>query len=277
MNFKQALKEKVYLWQFKNKISMKKQIFRILSGGLMTVALLFASCHSSYKVTRVEGGRIPVDSTWDAEPDAEAMALLAPYKKQIDSVMCRVVGTAEMSMDRFRPESLLSNLIADVLREAAAEVQGTPADMGLINIGGIRNSLTEGAVTIENVFEILPFENSLCLLTMKGSDMKQLFENIAVRGGEGVSGIQMEITKSGKLLRALIGGKPVDDERTYTVATVDYLADGNDGMTALMQAGKRVCPKGATLRGLFAKYVERHTAAGKKITSRMEGRVTIKE
>lgn len=256
---------------------MKKQIFRFLSGGIMTVALLLASCHSSYKVARMEGGRIPVDSTWDVEPDAEAMALLAPYKQQIDSVMGRVIGTAGVSMDRFRPESPLSNLIADVLREVAMEVQGAPADMGLINMGGIRNSLSEGPITIENIFEVLPFENSLCVLTMKGTAMKLLFDNIAVRGGEGVSGIELEITKEGKVLRALVGGKPVEDDRTYTVATVDYLADGNDGLTAFMQADKRVCPQGATVRDIFTKYVERHAAAGKKITSRMEGRVIIKE
>ncbi|AVM58794.1 5'-nucleotidase [Bacteroides heparinolyticus] len=256
---------------------MKKQIFRFLSGGIMTVALLLASCHSSYKVARMEGGRIPVDSTWDVEPDAEAMALLAPYKQQIDSVMGRVIGSAEVSMDRFRPESPLSNLIADVLREVAMEVQGAPADMGLINMGGIRNSLSEGPITIENIFEVLPFENSLCVLTMKGTAMKLLFDNIAVRGGEGVSGIELEITKEGKVLRALVGGKPVEDDRTYTVATVDYLADGNDGLTAFMQADKRVCPQGATVRDIFTKYVERHAAAGKKITSRMEGRVIIKE
>jgi 2',3'-cyclic-nucleotide 2'-phosphodiesterase (5'-nucleotidase family) len=167
-------------------MNMKKQTFSLLAGAVLAVALLLVSCHSSYEVTKVEGGRIPMNSVWDAEPDAEAVALLAPYKARMDSVMYHVVGTAEMSMDRFRPESLLSNLIADVLREAAVEVLGKPADMGLINIGGIRNSLTEGDITTENIYEILPFENSLCVLTMKGSAMKHLFENIAVRLGEGV-------------------------------------------------------------------------------------------
>ena len=132
---------------------MKKQTFSLFSGAVLAVALLLVSCHSSYEVTKVEGGRIPMNSVWDAEPDAEAVALLAPYKARMDSVMYHVVGTAEMSMDRFRPESLLSNLIADVLREAAVEVLGKPADMGLINIGGIRNSLTEGDITIENIYE----------------------------------------------------------------------------------------------------------------------------
>lgn len=189
--------------------------------------------------------------------------------------MYSMVGTAEMSMDRYRPESLLSNLVADVLREAAVDVLGKSADMGLVNVGGIRNVLTEGPITTENIYEILPFENSLCILSMKGSAMKHLFENIAARYGEGVSGVQLEVSKDGKLLQATIGGKPVEDEKMYTVATIDYLADGNDGMTAFLQADKRECPDDATLRGLFMDYVKRQTAAGKKITSRMEGRVTI--
>jgi 2',3'-cyclic-nucleotide 2'-phosphodiesterase (5'-nucleotidase family) len=255
---------------------MNRQTINLLSGAFLSAALLLTSCHTSYEVVKAEGDRIPMDSTWDAAPDAEAVALLAPYKAKIDSVMYSVVGTAEMSMDRYRPESLLSNLVADVLREAAVGVQGKPADMGLVNVGGIRNVLTEGPITTENIYEILPFENSLCILTMKGSAMKQLFENIAVRGGEGVSGIQLEISKDGKLLQATIGGKPVADEQVYTVATIDYLADGNDGMTAFLQADKRECPEGATLRGLFMDYVKQQTAAGKKITSRMEGRVIIK-
>lgn len=254
---------------------MKRQTFKLLSGALLAVALLFTSCHSSYEVTKVEGGRIPIDSTWDAKSDAEAVALLAPYKAKIDSVMYSMVGTAEMSMDRYRPESLLSNLVADVLREAAVDVLGKSADMGLVNVGGIRNVLTEGPITTENIYEILPFENSLCILSMKGSAMKHLFENIAARYGEGVSGVQLEVSKDGKLLQATIGGKPVEDEKMYTVATIDYLADGNDGMTAFLQADKRECPDDATLRGLFMDYVKRQTAAGKKITSRMEGRVTI--
>lgn len=241
----------------------------------LAVMLMLTSCHSAYEVTKVEGDRIPIDSTWDAKPDAEALALLAPYKAKVDSIMYHVVGTAAMSMDRYRPESPLSNLVADVLRESAADVLGKSADVGLVNVGGVRNLLTEGPITTENIYEILPFENSLCVLTVKGSVLKMLFENIAAKGGEGVSGIQLKITRDGKLLQGTIDGKPVVDDQLYTVATIDYLADGNDGMIAFPQAENRECPKDATLRGLFMKYVERQTAAGKQIASRIEGRVTV--
>lgn len=243
----------------------------------MAVAVLLTSCRSAYEVTKVEGGRVPMDTVWDAEPDVEALALLAPYKAKIDSIMCSVVGTAEISMDRSRPESLLSNLVADVLRESAVEVLGKPADVGLVNVGGIRNSLTKGPITTANVYEILPFENSLCVLELKGSVLKQLFENIAAKGGEGVSGIQLRISKDGKLLQGSVAGKPVEDTRIYTLATIDYLADGNDGMAALPQADKRECPEGATLRSLFMKYVKTQAVAGREVTSRMEGRVIVED
>ena len=123
---------------------------------------------------------VAIDSTWDVNPDAEAMALLAPYKAKVDSIMLRVVGTAEVSMDKGAPESLLSNLVADVLRNAAGQVLGKPADMGLINMGGLRNVLTEGPITCENIYEILPFENSLCVLTMKGVYLKELFNHSVI-------------------------------------------------------------------------------------------------
>ena len=164
-------------------------------------------------------------------------------------------------------------MVADVLRESATSVLGRPADMGLVNVGGIRNSLTQGPVTVANAFELLPFENSLCVLTVKGSVLKRLVEQIAARGGEGVSGIRMVIDEANKLKKVSIAGKPLDEEAHYTVATVDYLAEGNDGMSALIQADKRVCPEGLTLRSLFIEYVKRQTAAGKKIAAQVEGRV----
>ena len=184
-----------------------------LAVTLLACVCALASCRTEYEVTKVEGARVAMDAAWDAEPDKDALALLEPYKAGVDSVMGEVKGVAAVSMDRFRPESPLSNLIADVLRQAAADVLGRPADVGLVNVGGIRNVLTEGDITTQNIYEILPFENSLCVLTLKGSTLRELFENIAYRLGEGVSGIHLEVSEDRKLLSATIGGRPVDDEK----------------------------------------------------------------
>lgn len=248
-----------------------------ISFAAFVFALLATSCRPSYEVTHVEGTTIPVDTTWDAAPDAEAVALLAPYKAKVDSMMQHVVGQAAVDMDRYRPESPLSNLVADVLRQAAVPVIGREADMGLVNMGGIRAPLSHGAVTTADIYEILPFENSLCVLTLKGSVLRSLMGDIARRGGEGVSGVSLTISRDGKLLNATVGGRSIEDERLYTVASIDYLADGNDGMYSLLGADARQCPPDATLRSLFMNYVEQQTAQGKALTSGTEGRITVKE
>lgn len=134
---------------------MKNNYLQFIAGAAGAALLMLSSCHSSYEVTKAEGGMQRIDSTFDISPDAEAVALLAPYKAKIDSVMYRVVGVAGISMGKGQPESLLSNLVADVLREAAAQVLERPADMGLVNLGGLRNVLTEDlllAVTFTKYF-----------------------------------------------------------------------------------------------------------------------------
>ena len=112
----------------------------------MAVVLLacvcgLVSCRAEYEVTKVEGTRVAMDATWDAEPDKDALALLEPYKAGVDSVMGEVKGVAAVSMDRFRPESPLSNLIADVLRQAAASVLGENGFLSVLFNAGIANEL----------------------------------------------------------------------------------------------------------------------------------------
>ena len=261
---------------------MKQTYVKYLIVAALAGGILFTSCRTTreatahYQVAKVEGSMIKIDSAWDANPDKRTTEVLKPYKDKIDGMMYEVIGTSEMKMDKGGPESLLSNLVASVLQQAAAPVLGKPADMGLVNMGGLRNILPAGDITVGTVYEILPFENSLCVMKMKGTHLKALLTSIASLKGEGVSGIRMEITKDGKLLNATVGGQPIDDNKLYTVATIDYLADGNGSMEAFLQADDRVCPEGATLRGLFLDYVRQQTAAGKKITSALDGRITVK-
>lgn len=259
------------------KQSYTKSLFGIALAGLF----LFTACHSTREVAvspvqivQTEGSMIPMNNRWDASPDAQAVALLKPYKAKIDSMMYEVIGVCTQTMEKGKPESELSNLVAEVLRQAAVQTQGKPADMGLVNMGGLRNILPAGDITVGTVYEILPFENSLCVVTLKGAYLKELLTAIASLGGEGVSGVRMKI-KDKELVGALVGGQPIEDEKLYTVATIDYLADGNGSMVALTKGVKRDCPEGATLRGLFLDYVKKQTAAGHKITSEKDGRISL--
>jgi 2',3'-cyclic-nucleotide 2'-phosphodiesterase (5'-nucleotidase family) len=251
---------------------MNKQVIKMVC---MAGLLLLGSCRPAYRITNVEGSMTPIDSTWDAAPDAEAVGLLEPYRAEIGKVMYRVIGTSATAMEKGRPESLLSNLVADILKLSAANVLGQPADIGLVNMGGLRANLPAGDITIDNIYEICPFENSLCVLTLTGAEVKSFCQDVARVGGAGVSGVELQITRDGKLLGATVGGRPIDEGRTYTIGTIDYLAEGNDGMTTLMNITRKQCPDDGVLRDLFIRYVEQQTAAGKEITSRIEGRITV--
>lgn len=249
-----------------------------LVGALLAVMMLgTTACQSNHKLTSVEGKLIALDSTYDTSYDNAVYEVIKPYKNTIDSIMERVIGYSEKTMPPGAPESLLSNLVADILREAATDVIGKPADMGLVNMGGLRNILNEGPITTGNIYEILPFENSLCVVTVNGKVLNALFEAIAARGGNGVSGVKLVISPERKLISATIDGKPVQADKLYTIATIDYLAEGNDGMNPLADAQKCDCPAGATLRNVVMEYIENQTKAGKNITSNIEGRVTVQK
>ena len=224
------------LFRSNRKIMKRLRIAYMAGVLLLSTAFGLTSCDKRYKVVKTDGKLISVDSTWDAYTDSATLALLDPYKHAVDSMMNKVRGVSLMTMDNRKPEGLLSNLVADVLRQAATQVLGHPADMGLVNRGGIRNILGEGNITTGDIFEILPFENSLCVLTISGRTLKELFVAIAQRGGEGVSGVTLVLGPDNTVINGLIDGKPVDDDKEYTVATVDYLAEGNDGMVPLMAA-----------------------------------------
>ena len=236
-------------------------------------ALLFSSLQAQdYKVRSFCWERIEVTSELDATPSEVAANVVAPYKASVDSIMAPPLGLSRVAMNAKRPESLLSNWAADVMVEGGTATGLEPADMGLINIGGLRNNMPEGIVRRGDVMLISPFENYMVVLEVKGSDLLELMKDIAAVKGEGVSSsVRMEITEDGKLLSCTIGGKEIDPHRIYTVATIDYLAEGNDKMYSLKKAVKRH-DIGILARDIMMEYIIKHRV----IDSKLEGRIIVK-
>ncbi len=226
-----------------------------------------------YELRGVKAGRYEVTGLLDANPDSGAVRVAAPYRHAVDSMMSPVLGESETAMRADRPESLLSNFVADVLREASIRV-GKMADIGLCNVGGLRSTMPEGKVTYGDVLEIAPFENHLCVLSLDGRKLAELMEQIAAAGGEGISGAKLVITGDGRLLHAEVGGRPIKPDSIYTVSTLDYLAEGNDRMYALKDNLTKNATKMA-VRDLIMEAIRREAAQGRKITARIEGRIVV--
>ena len=252
---------------------------KILSLGLMSVLLWGASCTTHYTLTTIDRTRVLIDNRYDAHPDVQAAAFLAPYEVKVDSMMKPVVGHAGCDLTVDRPETPLSNLLADVLIWASSQYNEKP-DFSVYNIGGIRASLAQGDVTIGDILEVAPFENKICFLTLTGEKVQELFSQIAIQGGEGVSrGIQLVITKDGKLISGKLNGKDINPKATYRIATLDYLAQGNDRMVAFKAKTDVNQPDGEqnNIRYLIMDYFREQAKQGKAVTAEVEGRVKIKE
>lgn len=250
---------------------------KLLWAGLLPALLLASACKSQYKLAGISRSRILVDSRYDAAPDARATAFLQPYKRQVDSIMSPVVGSVARYMAAGRPESELSNLLADIL-VWGGRAYGEQPVMGVYNMGGIRAAFAKGQVTNGDVIDVAPFENKICFLTLQGDRLLQLFGEMAAMGGEGVShGVELVITADGKLKSARLNGRPIDPAASYRIATLDYLAQGNDKLEAFKQATQVVSPQDQqnNVRFIIMDYFREQTKAGKIVDSQKEGRIKV--
>jgi 2',3'-cyclic-nucleotide 2'-phosphodiesterase (5'-nucleotidase family) len=255
---------------------------RIVACSLLFISL--TACTSHYKLSSTSRTRIVVDNRYDATHDATADAFIIPYKQKVDSIMGPVVGMVAHDMAAERPERDLSNLLSDVLVWAAKDYNEQPV-MGLYNMGGIRAALSKGKVTYGDVLDIAPFENKICFLTLTGEALLEVFQQMAYRGGEGVSkGTELVIemdkdNEHGKLVSARLHGKDIDPKGEYRIATINYLIEGNDGMPSLGKGTNLVAPNDASnnTRFLIMNYFREHQARGEVVDAQIEGRITIKK
>lgn len=104
----------------------------------------------------------------------------------------------------------------------------------------------------------------------------QLCNEIAAAGGQAISGMKMTITKERKLVDATVGGKAIEPQATYRIATLDYLAQGNDKLTTLA-LGSDVDMTKHLLRDLMVEYIKELAGRGEKVDAKCDGRITIKE
>lgn len=252
---------------------MKKNLLIFACLG----ALLLPSCKSHYELASVERTRIIVDSRYDQNPDESAARFIAPFKRVNDSIMGPIVGRVAHNMHPERPESDLSNLLADILVWAAKDYGEEPV-LGVYNMGGIRADLTKGDVTYGDVLDIAPFENKICFVTLTGEQMMELFGQIAATGGEGISrGTQIVATKDNKLVSVRLHGKEIDPAASYRVTTINYLLEGNDKMTAFRKGTNKVAPEDPSnnTRFLIMNYFRDKSSRGEVVDSKVEGRFII--
>lgn len=205
---------------------MRKSLFLLLLVASTT------ACHKPAQVTGVSTQAITIDATLDSLQDTAYLAKLEPVKADLEQEMGVQIGYAPERLWVRAPECPMLNWSSDALWETAKKAYPKRVDMAVVNIGGMRCEWPEGPVTRQSVFELMPFDNRLVVLTLRGNDILDLCQAFADYGGQGVAGLRMKAV-DGRLAEVTIGGQFLDPQGLYTVATSDYLMGGADHMEAL--------------------------------------------
>lgn len=204
---------------------------------------------------------------------------LSEYAYKVEGLLKVQVGEATEifpnAMSR-KAETAIGDLVADAMKYFTL-AQGV--DFAINNGGGIRADLPAGPITKKTVYTILPFDNSITVLKLKGTDVQLLFDFIAtIAQGKGAfpqvsDGVTFTIDyEQGKCTDIMIGGAPLDPAKVYTIATNSYMAIGGDGYVAF-KANINTYETSVFQRDALIEYLK---FLGKPIAPEIKGRITIK-
>ena len=186
-----------------------------------------------------------------------------------------VIGYSEKEMLRYRPQCELSNWFTDFLRRKTAELTERRVDVAIYNYGGIRTDMPQGPITVDDIMSMFPFRNTLCYVALKGADLRAIFEYLAQTQMQAVSGVQL-VVRDQKLESVKVGGEPLDDKKTYGVATINFLLTGGDGLFIAKNALELI-DSGVYVNDALIPYIQRLTRESTAIEGKLDDRVVIIE
>lgn len=201
----------------------------------LSLVSLFLSCNQRTYIEKIEGEQIPISDSLAS--DSKVEAFVKPFReninKDLDSVIAYSVDTYSKSDGELN--TAIGNLMADIVLEQSNPIfksrTGKEIDMVLLNHGGIRSILSKGDVTKRTAYEIMPFENSVVVVKLAGEQVMELIEFLLrEQRPHPISKLNIAVDKDFNLLSARVNGFEIDPEKSYYVATNDYLFNGGDDM-----------------------------------------------
>jgi 2',3'-cyclic-nucleotide 2'-phosphodiesterase (5'-nucleotidase family) len=208
----------------------------VLVHFVLFLTYLFVSACSTtnLQVTKIEGKLIPIAS--ENRESSEISKFIQPYKEHIDKDLSTVLAFAPETIDKNGAwQTPMGNLFSTVVFEKGNPIfkkrENLSIDIVLLNHGGIRTIIPKGNVTARTAFEIMPFENSLVVIELKGEQIEDLLNYfITEKKPHPLYGMTFTIGKDNDAKDILIQGKSFDKNTSYFVGTNDYLANGGDNM-----------------------------------------------
>lgn len=203
---------------------------------LLNILILSGCQQEKQHVFKIEGKQIPI--TDSLESHVEIAAYIKPFREKIqqdlDSVLAYAPETYSKNNGDFN--TAIGNFMADAVYSEGNPIffsrTGQNIDMVLLNYGGIRSALPKGNVSKRSAFNLMPFENSIVVVALKGTEVNKLINYLSKsKRAHPISKLRLVLDANFNVHEASINGKVIDENKTYYVATNDYLYNGGDSMS----------------------------------------------
>jgi 5'-nucleotidase len=203
------------------------------------------------------------------------------YDDELSQELDKPVGDTKLELnaiqlDNEKQETNLGDFIADAFRQA------TGADVAIINGGSIRSNqmYPAGELKKRDVLAILPFENPIVKITVDGQTIKDALEHGVSRASRPdgrfpqISGLTFvyDTTRAAgsRVSNIMIGNKPLDLKKSYTLAGNDYITSGGDGYLMLKGHKYLIKPE----EGISESVILLNALSKGGIAPRTDGRIT---
>lgn len=237
--------------------------FEFKNGELKLVNYELIPVNLKKKVTKEDGKTEYVLYGEEIPQDPEIEKLLKDYQNKGDELLGRELGELKGKLEgdrtviRFK-QTNLGHLIAEAQRERAG------ADVGIMNSGGIRDSIQPGKVTYRDVLKVHPFGNIVSYVDLTGQELLDYLNVVALKEVDSgayaqYSGISMTVNQAEKKLENVkIQGKPLDLKKKYRVSMPSYNAAGGDGYP-VVKNNPTFVNTGFIDAEVLAKYISKHS------------------
>jgi len=237
-------------------------------SGSVLLTLLLSQCSRKFFLKSSSQQLYSISAASDQ--DSSVIRFYRPYKQGLDSQMNAVIGVCGSEIAPRRPNGALNNLVIDAMAEVARQ-QSISFDFAHINYKSLRVKLPAGDLRAFKIYEMMPFENLMVTVRLKGASILDLFNYIAREGGDPISNASFKIA-GGKATDIVINGKPLNFSEEYTILTSDYVANGGDRADAYLQATSRK-DYPLKVRDAILLYIKQQTAAGKILEPKLDNRI----
>lgn len=257
-----------------------------LPTGVLSAQVTYKGYDSKSAVSnnykREQWGVTIIDSTWNTPAGKESVTgkIISKYRPKVEALNA-TIGYSPRGLVKDYPESEMTNWAADAVFNIAqnyldtSKFKGMKIDFSLLNFGGIRTSIPQGNVTSFDIMSIFPFKNSIVIEKLQGTKVKNTIELFAKMHKVQILGHTKLAITDDHIDEFLINGEPLDTNRVYNVATIDFLLNGGDQVITLKNNDGVIYTNILMMDGII-NYVKDLTAQGKYIEAQLDGRCILK-